>query len=98
MSQKINALCKYVSLTERWGTGMLRKENQETRLDHLYRVKRKEYKRAVEELKACVRYFLLNFYFSPNDSPLKIMKNIFYFIKKAHFVLSSFFPCQPLLP
>ena len=31
-------------------------------------------------LKACVRYFLSNFYFSPNDSPLKIMKNIFYFI------------------
>ena len=31
-------------------------------------------------LTACVRYFLLNFYFSPNDSPLKTMKNVFYFI------------------
>ena len=31
-------------------------------------------------LKACVRYFLSNFYFSPNDSPLKTMKNVFYFI------------------
>ena len=31
-------------------------------------------------LKACVRYFLTNFYFSPNDSPLKTMKDVFYFI------------------
>ena len=31
-------------------------------------------------LKACVHYFLSNFYFSPNDSPSKTMKNIFYFI------------------
>ena len=30
--------------------------------------------------KACVRYFLSNFYFSPNDSPLKTTKNVFYFI------------------
>ena len=30
--------------------------------------------------KACVRYFLSNFYFSPNDSPSKTMKNVFYFI------------------
>ena len=30
--------------------------------------------------KACVRYFLSNFYFSPNNSPSKTMKNIFYFI------------------
>ena len=28
----------------------------------------------------CVRYFLSNFYFSPNDSPSKTMKNVFYFI------------------
>ena len=38
--------------------------------------------------KACVRYFLLNFYFSPNDNPSKTMKNVFYFIKKALFVLN----------
>ena len=31
-------------------------------------------------LKACFRYFLSNFYFSPNDSPAKTMKNVFYFI------------------
>ena len=31
-------------------------------------------------VKACVRYFLSNFYFSPNDSPSKTMKNVFYFI------------------
>ena len=30
--------------------------------------------------KTCVCYFLSNFYFSPNDSPSKTMKNVFYFI------------------
>ena len=30
--------------------------------------------------KACVCYFLSNFYFSPNDSPSTAMKNVFYFI------------------
>ena len=40
--------------------------------------------------KACVRYFLSNFYFSPNDSPSKTMKNVFYFIEKALFVLEIF--------
>ena len=37
--------------------------------------------------KACVRYFYQFFIFSPNDSPSKTMKNGFYFIKKALFVL-----------
>ena len=41
-------------------------------------------------LKACVHYFLSNFYFSPNDSPSKTMKNVFYFIEKALFVLKIF--------
>ena len=31
-------------------------------------------------LKACLHSFLSNFYFSPNDSPSKTMKNVFYFI------------------
>ena len=31
-------------------------------------------------LKACVHYLLSKFYFSLNDSPLKSMKNAFYFI------------------
>ena len=31
-------------------------------------------------LKACVCYFLTNFYFSPNDSTSKTMKYVFYFI------------------
>ena len=31
-------------------------------------------------LKACAHYFLSNFYSSPNDSPSKTMKNVFYFI------------------
>ena len=30
--------------------------------------------------KACVCYVLPIFYFSPNDSPSKTMKNVFYFI------------------
>ena len=34
----------------------------------------------VHVIKACVRYFLSNFYFLPNDSPSKTMKNVFYFI------------------
>ena len=36
IESKINALLKDVSLIERWKTGMLRKESQKTRLDHLY--------------------------------------------------------------
>ena len=59
-------------------------------------------------LKACVRYFHQIFIFSPNDSPSKTMKNAFYFIQKALFVLeifkflyfcpSLFFStCRPLL-
>ena len=42
--------------------------------------------------KACVRYFLSNFYYSPNDSPSKTMKNVFYFIFlfQALFVLEIF--------
>ena len=32
-------------------------------------------------LKACVRYFFYQFFtFSSNDSPLKTMKNVFYYI------------------
>ena len=31
-------------------------------------------------IKACVRYFLSNFYFSPNEKPSKSMKNVFYFV------------------
>ena len=41
-------------------------------------------------LKACVRYFYQIFIFSPNDSPSKTMKNAFYFIEKALFILKIF--------
>ena len=34
----------------------------------------------ITNFKACVRYFLSNFYFPPSDSPLKAMKSAFYFI------------------
>ena len=57
-------------------------------------------------IKACVRYFLSNFYFSPNDIPSKAMKNVFILSKKlisflrylnfCIFVFPPFFPCQPL--
>ena len=32
------------------------------------------------KFKACVCYFLTNFYFWPNDSPSETMKDVFYFI------------------
>ena len=35
--------------------------------------------------KACVRYFLSNFYFPPYDSPLKTMKKCFLFHLKSSF-------------
>ena len=44
----------------------------------------------IVHIKACVCYFLSNFYFSPNDSPSKHMKNVFYFIKWFLFVLEMF--------
>ena len=59
-----------------------------------------------KRLKACVRYFLSNFYFSPNDSPSKTMKDffstkkLFLFSRYSHFcicVFPSFSLCQPLL-
>ena len=40
--------------------------------------------------KASVRYFLSNLYFSLNDSPSKSMRNVFYFIEEALFVLEIF--------
>ena len=55
IESKINALRKDVNFIERWETGMLRKENQKTMLDHLYRVKRKGYKIAVEEFKQRIK-------------------------------------------
>ena len=39
----------------------------------------------LEELKACVHFFLSNFYFSPNDSSSKTVKNIFLFHLKSSF-------------
>ena len=42
------------------------------------------------DFKACVRYFLSNFCFPLNDNPSKTMKSVFYFMKKALFVLEIF--------
>ena len=44
----------------------------------------------LQKLKLVSAIFYQIFIFSPNDSPLKIMKNAFYFIKKALFVLEIF--------
>ena len=41
-------------------------------------------------IKACVCYFLLNFYFSPNDSPSKMMKNVFFISCKKLFSFSRY--------
>ena len=41
-------------------------------------------------LSLCLLFFLSNFHFSPNVSPLKTMKNVLYFIWKALFVLEIF--------
>ena len=51
IESNINELRKDVSLVERWETGMLWKENQKTKLDHLYRVKvkRKGFKLGFKE-------------------------------------------------
>ena len=35
--------------------------------------------------RACVRYFLSNFYFSPKDGPSKTMKSVFLFHLKSSF-------------
>ena len=51
------------------------------------------------ELSSLCPLFLSNFYFSLNDSPSKTMKNVFYFIEKALFVLEIFkflYFCLPL--
>ena len=57
--------------------------------------------------KACVHYFLSNFYFQPNDRPSKTMKNVFFISSKKLFsfwryfnffisVFPAFSPSQPL--
>ena len=40
--------------------------------------------------KVCIHYFYQIFVFPLSDSPLKTMKNAFYFIEKALFVLEIF--------
>ena len=51
-------------------------------------------------IKACVRYFLSNLYFSLNDSPSKTMKNVFYINLKSSFrfrdIQMFVFPSFPL--
>ena len=46
----------------------------------IFRIIHPEVFHKIDVLKACVHYFLTNIYFSPNDSPSKTMKYVFYFI------------------
>ena len=50
----------------------------------LTKIMKKEMK-TEKNFKTCVRYISLNFYFSPNDSPPKIMINVFLFHLKSSF-------------
>ena len=45
--------------------------------------RRNKIKNCCTLFKACVRYFLWNFYFSPNDSPLKLWKMFFFNLKSS---------------
>ena len=61
----------------------------------------------ISKFKACARYFLTNFYLSPNDSPSKTMKMFFISYKKLFSfwrylifcvsIFPSFSPYQTLL-
>ena len=51
IEQKINSLRKDVSLIVRWKNGSLSKGTQKERLDRMYQVKKKGFKRVAEELK-----------------------------------------------
>ena len=77
-----------------------------------FKQKRKEYTKSIHnycmfdhrKLKACVYHFLPNFYFSPNDRPLKFMRNVFISSKKllsfsrySNFHISIFFSFSPCL-
>ena len=44
----------------------------------------------LSEFKACVRYFLSNFYFFTKWQPFKNHENVFYFIDEALFLLEIF--------
>ena len=44
---------------------------------------KKVYISTSDKLKACVRCFLSTFYFSPNDSPSKTMKNVLFHVKNS---------------
>ena len=50
----------------------------------LTKIMKKEMK-TEKNFKTCVGYISLNFYFSSNDSPSKIMKNVFLFHLKSSF-------------
>ena len=55
IESNINTLRKNVSLIERWDAETLRKKSQMTRLDYLYWIKTKGYKRAAEKVKQRIK-------------------------------------------
>ena len=55
IKRKTNKLRKDVSMIEEWKDGKLRKEIQEAKLNRLYSVKKKGFKRVAEELKQRIK-------------------------------------------
>ena len=85
ISQLLYSLCRSKELAkttlQKFGrhylkmeTIFMNRENSKTNERHRFRLD------LTGKLKTCVRYFLSNFYFLPNDSALKAMKSAFYFI------------------
>ena len=85
ISQLLYSLCRSKELAkttlQKFGrhylkmeTIFMNRENSKTNERHRFRLD------LTGKLKTCVRYFLSNFYFLPNDSALKAMESAFYFI------------------
>ena len=54
--------------------------------------------KTLNKIKASVPYFLSNFYFSPNNSPLKTMKNVFISSKKLFSFSRYYIFCISIFP
>ena len=74
--------CRYYLLT--YGFPFLKRHSSANLFSIIFR--RRNGQNTFVVLKACVHYFL-SIFFSPNDSSSKTIRNIFYFIEKALFVL-----------
>ena len=61
-----------------------RKKEKRDKIDDNEKEQLKKYKKKGKKVKACVRYFQSNFYFSQNNSHLKTMKNLFHLKSSSH--------------